>query len=279
MIKKKYFLVCFVCFIVNLSSGQAPLPPPPPPQKAQKADLIYGGPDGKDNKKSQNSKAKTTRVKSNTKVIEENGSPKSAQKFNIAITESTNPSSVYYYKNIEALIRKGDTTAITAGQIISLTKYKIYSNTINPTNLDSLANKVYKLNEAKKYDEAITLAKEILNQSPNNITGHKELAFAYKKLGDTELANLHFSMMVKIINSIFKYGDGTRNSPYIFNNFFEGISVYEAKFGLYPQRTRLILTKEKILLAGYDSYHIMRFANLTHWFPLLKEGDYKVELN
>lgn len=72
---------------------------------------------------------------------------------------------------------------------------------------------------------------------------------------------------------------GSRNSPFIFNNFFEGISIYEAKFGLYPQKTRLILTKDKVLLAGYDSYHIMRFVDLTHWFPSLKEGDYKIELN
>ncbi len=272
--KNKYYLIYFICFVVNLSYSQAPLPPPPPKQNAK--DLIYGDPHGKD--KNQKSGVQVSKVKTSTKASE-NGSQKSAQKFNIAITESTNPNSVYYCKNIEALIQKGDTTAITAAQIISLTKYKIYTNTINPSNLDSLASKVYKLNEAKKYDEAIVVAKEILNQSPNNITGHKELAFAYKKLGNTELANIHFLMMVKIIESVFKYGEGSRESPYILNNFFEGISIYEAKFGLFPQKTRLILTKEKVLLGGYDSYHIMRFANLTHWFPMLKEGDYKIELN
>jgi hypothetical protein len=275
--KKKCFLVCFVCFMVNLSSGQAPLPPPPPSQKVKKADLIYGDPDGKDNKKSQNSKVKTTGVKNSTKVYGEDKSQQSVERFDVKFTESTNPNSVYYYKNVEALLQKGDTTAITAAQIISLTKYKIHSKTINPTYLDSLARKVYKLNEDKKYNEAIIVGKEILNQSPNNITGHKELSYTYKRLGNTELCNLHFSMMVKIIASVFKYGEGSRESPYILNNFFEGVSIYEARFGLYPQKTRLILTKEKVLLGGYDSYHIMRFSNLTHWLPLLKPEDYKIE--
>lgn len=277
MIKKKCFLVCFVCFIVNLSSGQAPLPPPPPPQKAKKADLLYVDPYGNENKKSQNSKIKSSRVKTSAKVYEEDKTKQSVQRFDIKFIESTNPNSIYYYKKVEDLLQKGDTAVITAAQIISLTKYKIHSKAVNPAYLDSLAHKVYKLNEEKKYNEAVTVAKEILKQSPNNITGHKELSYAYKRLGNAELSNLHFLMMVKIISSVFKYGEGSRESPYILNNFFEGVSIYEAKFGLYPQKTRLILTKEKILLGGYDCYHIMRFSNLTHWLPFLKPEDYKIE--
>ncbi|WP_433829714.1 tetratricopeptide repeat protein [Flavobacterium anhuiense] len=272
--KNKYYLIFFFCFVYNLSLAQVP-PPPPPSSKQNAKDLIYGDSYNNDKK---NDKAATVGVKKSNQTYKET-TPIKVKKFNIAITESTNVNSIYYYKTVEALLQKLDTTAVTAAQIISLTKYKIYSKAINPNYLDSLARKAYKLNEEKKYDEAVVLAKEILKQSPNNITGHKELAYAYKRLNNMKLSDLHFKMMVKIINSVFQYGEGSRQSPFILNNFFEGVSIYEAKFGVYPQRTRLILTKDKVLLGGYDSYHIMRFANFTHWFPQLKEGDYKVELN
>jgi tetratricopeptide (TPR) repeat protein len=275
MKNKKYF-VLFICFLVNVAFAQAPLPPPPPKKNTKAKDLIYGDPSNTDNKKDKKSTAKAKEIKSPVEAYKED-TQKSVQSFSVSIAESTNPSSIYYYKNVETLLQKLDTAAITPAQIISLTKYKIHSNSINPTFLDSLARKVYKLNEEKNYNEAISTAKEILKQSPNNITGHKELSYAYKRLGNEELANRYFEMMVKIITSVFRYGEGSRKTPYIVNNFFEGLSIYEAKFGCLPSKTRLILTSEKVLLGGYDCFHIMRFANLTHWFPMLKEVDYKIE--
>lgn len=275
--KKRYYLLAFLYFVVNFSFGQVPPPPPPPSEKVNKTDVIYGD-------YSQSSKKETTKTSGNkAKIIEVtkdnyNGLvvKNSVSEFKIPSNESTNVNSIYYFKNVENLLAKLD-TLVSAEQIISLTKYKIKSNTINPTYLDSLARKAYKLNEDKKYDEAIVVAKEILNQSPNNITGHKEMSFAYKHLGNQNLSNRHFLVMVKILNSVLKYGDGSRENPYILNNFFEGLSIYEAKFGCYPRKVTLILTKEKKLLGGYDCYHIMRFSDLTHWLPLLKKDDYKIE--
>lgn len=276
--QKKYYLIYIMFLLVNLSFGQNPPLPPPPLKKANKSDKIYGDYATKNDKKE---KTKSTAQKA--EVLEvlsdnyDNGVIKNViPEFNISVSESTDKKSIYYYKNVETLLQKLD-TLVSAEQIISLTKYKIQSNTINPTYLDSLASKAYKLNENKQYDEAIIVAKEILGQSPNNISGHKEISYAYKHLGNDNFSNLHFLMMVKIIKSVFKYGDGSREKPYILNNFFEGLSIYEAKFGCFPKRVRLILTTEKKLLGGYDCFHIMRFANLTHWLPLLKKEDYKIE--
>lgn len=275
--KKRYYLLAFLYFVVNFSFGQVPPPPPPPSEKVNKADVIYGD-------YSQSSKKETIKTSGNkAKIIEvtkDNYSDpvvkNSVSEFKIPSNEWTNVNSIYYFKNVQNLLAKLD-TLVSAEQIISLTKYKVKSNTLNPTYLDSLARKAYKLNEDKKYDEAIVVAKEILNQSPNNITGHKEMSFAYKYLGNENLSNRHFLVMVKILNSVLKYGDGSRENPYILNNFFEGLSIYEAKFGCYPRKVTLILTKEKKLLGGYDCYHIMRFSDLTHWLPLLKKDDYKIE--
>jgi len=216
----KLYLIYFLCFFINLNYSQTP-PLPPKIPKVSKSDKIYGDPDKNDDDK----KATKTRKKSEIIDVYNDQSNFGQAKnnipdFNVSINESKNENSIYYFKNVEALLSKLDTT-VTAEQIIRLTKYKINSNTINPTDLDSLAGKAYKLNEDKRYDEAIVVSKEILNQSPNNITGHKEIAYAYKHLGNTNLAEYHFLMMVKIIESVFEYGDGSRNKPFILNNFFE----------------------------------------------------------
>ncbi|MCT2407779.1 DUF4919 domain-containing protein [Chryseobacterium antibioticum] len=263
---KNYYLTFFIVFLFNLSFGQAP-PSPPTPEEVKN----YGSKNNPDG----NSAVKVIEVKS--KANNKAEAPKSTiPKFKISIDESTRKNSIYYFKNIEAQIAKLD-TLLTEEQIISLTKYKIHTNAIHPKYLDSLANKAYQLNENKNYSEAIETAKKILIQSPNNITAHKELSYAYKRLDQNNASQLHFSMMVKIINSVLKYGDGSRQAPYILNNFFEGLSVYEAKFGCFPKKVTLLLTTEKKLLGGYDCFHIMRFSDLTHWLPSLEKEDYKTE--
>lgn len=203
-------------------------------------------------------------------------------KFDISISASTDTKSIYYFKTVEDKLSKLDTT-ITAEQIISLTKYNIFKNQISPNFLDSLAGQTYLLNEDKKYDEAIMKAKIILAQSPNNITGHKEISLAYKRVGKDSLSNLHFSMLVKIITSVFKYGDGTYDYPFLVNNFFEGISIYEAAFRCKPKKMTVMLDKKNRLLGAYNGYSsamdeiLIRYSELTHWKSQLKEGDYRKE--
>jgi tetratricopeptide (TPR) repeat protein len=200
-------------------------------------------------------------------------------KFEIPISASTDTKSVYYFKTIEDKLSRLDTT-ITPEQIISLTKFNISKNQIVPKLLDSLANKTYKLNEEEKYDEAIKTATTILTQSPNNISGHKEIGLAYKRIGKDSLSNLHFSMLVKIITSVFKYGDGTYEYPFLINNFFEGISIYEAAFRCKPNKMTVMLDKKNRLLGAYNGYSsamdeiLIRYSELTHWKSQLKEGEY-----
>jgi tetratricopeptide (TPR) repeat protein len=202
--------------------------------------------------------------------------------FEIPISASNDINSIYYFKTVEDKLNKLDTT-ITPEQVISLTKYNIYTKQILPKFLDSLGNQTYKLIEAGKYEKAIALAKIILNQSPNNITGQKEISLAYKRLGKDSLASLHFEMMKKIINSVFKYSDGSYENPYLVNNFYEGFSIYEAAFRCIPRKSALILDKKNRLLGAYNGYSsaiddiFIRYFELTHWKSQLKEGDYRKE--
>ncbi len=213
------------------------------------------------------------------------GQPKAAiPKFSIALSASTDPASEYYYKSVENKLNRLDTT-VTAEQIISYTKYRVQTAHTNPSLLDSLATKMYKLNEAKKYKDAISKAKALLSLSPNNISGHKEIALAYKQLGNDSLSGLHFGMLVKVLSSVFKYGDGSYDYPFLINNFFEGISIYEAAFRCNPDKTALMLDKNKRLLGAYNGYSramdeiLIRYAELSHWKPFLKKEDYIVEEN
>lgn len=253
--KSTYILL--LIFVSNLTFGQK-IPKPPKPPKQEKSSQ-------KNNGNSYRMYGKQAKV-----VV---------PKFGIPIASSTDVNSLYYFKTVEEKLIQLDTT-ITAEQIISLTKYKISKNEIQPNFLDSLANQAYKQNEEKKYDEAIATAKIILVQSPNNSTGHKEIALAYNRIGNDSLSKLHFSMLVKIIKSVFKYGDGSYEYPFLVNNFFEEISIYEAAFKCRPNKMVVLLDKQNRLLGAYNGYSstldeiLIRYSELTHWKPQLKEGDY-----
>jgi hypothetical protein len=234
--------------------------PPPPPTPSLKNEKKYEKPDEIiEVSESTNSKNEICNV----------------QIFEIDSTSFIDNTSKYYFEKIKNRLNAID-LEITSEEIIAYTKHRNNLN-FNPFKIDSIALAIYKLNENSKFEDAINLSATLKTISPNNLTLHKELAYAYKKLGQTELSEKHFEMMKKIISAIEKYSDGCRINPYILNNCFEGISLYEAKFSLYPSKTRFILTESKKIIYGYDIYHIMRFANLNHYKEYIKEGEYKIE--
>lgn len=203
-------------------------------------------------------------------------------RFEISLSESLNNNSIYYFKTVQQKLNKLDST-VTAEQIISLTKFYISEEKINPTYLDSLSNKAYKQNEEKKFLDAIITAKLILNHSPNNIAGHKEMGLAYKQLGNDNLADMHLLIMKKIIDAVFKYSDGTYEYPFIVNNFFEGFSIYEAVYRCRPKKVVLMLDKKSRLLGAYNGYSasydeiFIKYTDLSHWKSRLKPDDYRIE--
>lgn len=257
---KKFLLIISLFLFINFTFGQnAPLPPKPPtPDKTTK---------------SSNSNSYRMYGKVEKTIL---------PKFDIPLSESSNINSIYYFKTVENKIIKLDST-VTAEQIISLTKFNISKNKINPNYLDSLSNKAYKQNEEKKYLEAINTTTLILNHSPNNIAGHKEIAFAYKRIGKDSLSSLHLTMMTKIIKAVFKFSDGTYEYPFLVNNFFEGFSIYEAVFRCIPKKFTLMLDKKERILGAYNGYSsafdeiLIKYTELSHWKPKLKPDDYIVE--
>ena len=243
---------------------EAPPPPPPPPntktQKVPKKPKLVN--------ESEIIKSYESKTNSNNEVCK-------IEIFKIESKYFTDKNSKYYFKTVENKLNNIDLN-ISSEEIIAYTKYRNNLD-FNPFRIDSIASAIYKLNGDAKFEEAIKLCDKLKSISPNNITLHKELALAYKKIGKTEISEKHFEMMKKILNAVEKYSDGCRISPYILNNCFEGKSLYEAKFSLFPSKTRFILTESKNIIYGYDIYHIMRFADLNHYKKYLKEGEYKIE--
>ena len=257
--KKILSLIVFTNF--HICYCQTVPPPPPPINKSQK-------------------NYKKTDI--DTKIIEVSDSKENSENevcnvevYKIDSKYFIDKNSKYYYKTVEKKLNDVDLN-ISDEEIIAYTKYR-NSSQFDPFKIDDIAYSIYKLNENSKFEEVIKLCDQLKSVSPNNITLFKELSFAYKKLGKTEISNKYFEMMKKIISAVEKYSDGCRINPYILNNSFEGKSLYEAKFSLFPSKTRFILTKTKKMIYGYDIYQIMRFADLDHYKKYLKKGDYKIE--
>ncbi len=256
---KLLFLFLFSSFY-NCYCQEVSPPPPPAPSYKKESKKLY---------------EKTQEIVEVEESTNKNNEICKVEIFNVDINSFTDVNSEYYFEKIKRKLNAID-LEISPEEIIAYTKYRNNLN-FNPFKIDSIASAIYKLNENLKFEDAIKLSVELKSVSPNNITLHKELSYAYKRLGKTELSEKHFEMMKKIINAVEKYSDGCRINPYILNNCFEGISLYEAIFGGYPKKTRFILTESKKIIYGYDIYHIMRFANLNHYKKYLKEGEYKVE--
>jgi tetratricopeptide (TPR) repeat protein len=247
----KTLIIFILTFRSVLATAQIlplpPIPPPPPVEPNNKSEL-----NRQDNENSLISKP---------------------IQFEIPLDASMDKSSSYYFKKIETLLAQLD-SIITPEQIISFTKFKIAQNEVNPSYLDSLATKAYAQIESNDYEKALKTAKILLADCPNSISGHKEASLAYKRLGQDHLSTLHFSMMVKIITSVYKYGDGSYDYPFIINHFFEGVSIYEVAIRCLPRKTALMLDNQNRLLGAYNGCSVILYSELSHWKPTLNGQRY-----
>lgn len=259
---KNFLLLILLSISYNFYCQEVPPPPPPPPSKTTNNSIeeVY------ENVEQINEVEGT--YSNNDKVC-------NIEVFKIDNTSFTDKKSKFYHEKIKNKLNELNLD-ISDEEIISYTKYRNNLD-FDPFKIDSIASAIYKLNENSEFNKAIELCNQLKSISPNNITLHKELSFAYKKIGKAELSEKHFEMMKKIINAVEKYSDGCRINPYILNNYFEEVSFYEAIFECFPKKTRFILTKDKKIIFGCDCYHIMRFSDLNHYKKYLNEGDYKVE--
>lgn len=183
--------------------------------------------------------------------------------------------SEFFYETIKTRLIALDTT-LTPKHLLAYTWYIQKTASFNPSDLDLKAKNIYKLNEEKQYRDAVMKCRELLAISPNNITGFKEMGFAYKRLGKEDSVQICFTLMVKAIEGAKLSGDGDVKSPYVLNNSFELISLIEATTGLYADKSLVIKDSNgRILVLGIvQSPRMGRFALIDHWSKYLKDGEF-----
>jgi|GEM_PF-5996292 len=186
--------------------------------------------------------------------------------------------SEFFHDSIRKRLVAFDTT-LSPKYFLAYTHYVQLLAPFNPSDLDLMAKKIYKLNEDKKYRDAVAKCRELLAISPNNITAFKEMGFAFKRLGKQDTVQICFTLMVKAIEGAKLSGDGDIKSPYVLNNSFELTSLIEATTGLYVDKSPVIKdSKGRILVLGIvQSPRMGRFALINHWSKYLKEGEFVAE--
>lgn len=179
----------------------------------------------------------------------------------------------FYHDSVRCRLQKLDST-LTPIEILSYTYYVQQNDLFNPGDLDKKAKKIYQLNEGKKYSKAIRLGHDMLSVSPNNITAFKELAYAYSSLNKKDSSELYFTLMVKSIEAVKLYGNGSYDSPYLLNNSFELVSIFEAQYGLYPTNSGVLKDSKGHIRTFKKVGDIGKFGLLNHWEPYLKSGQF-----
>lgn len=199
--------------------------------------------------------------------------------FKIDFLEFENKNSMFYHELIEDKFRAFD-TSITSVECIALIKYNNLNQRLNPLELDELGDLAYELNERQYFDSAVSVCNKILSMCPNNLTGIKELSYAEGKLGKNESSEKSFAMMSLILDAISEYGNGTYESPWILNNYKEGSSIYDSKYGCIPSKGGFMLDKSNRFLGGYYGYSprlneiLILYSNMDHIKFRLGSTDY-----
>jgi tetratricopeptide (TPR) repeat protein len=76
-------------------------------------------------------------------------------------------------------------------------------------------DQITQLNIPEKRKEAISKAIELLKTNPLSTELYKELIFAYRKMGNMELADSYQKKLQRILNASLYTGDGTCDRPYV----------------------------------------------------------------
>ena len=183
--------------------------------------------------------------------------------------------SEFFHENIQTRLAAFDTT-LTAKHLLAYTYFVQQTAPFNPAHLDDKASKMYEWNEKGKFQQALEMGREILSDSPNNITAFKEMAFAFNRLEQSDSVKIYFALMITAIEGAKLSGDGGAEKPYVLNNWFELRSLIEATTGLYAAQ-KVIFKDRKDRILGFaivESPKMGRFGLLDHWSKYLKKGEY-----
>jgi len=197
--------------------------------------------------------------------------------FHDSIIKDSN--SIYFPTSIEALFNNKD-TSISHNQLIAYNVSWRKEPQNNPLEIDKQCIELLQAIENKKFKKSIKIGRSILKVCPSNFTAHRELALAYRKIGDYTNAKYHELITIKLISAQMRFGNGSQERPFNMNNYAELMTYYEIVFRCKPDRAGFLKLKDgrilgalKCFSAGNNEIYI-QYCDMTHCSPWLKEGDY-----
>jgi hypothetical protein len=183
------------------------------------------------------------------------------------------------YLELSRKILNKDTT-LTQDELIFTYVFSTTKQDFNATIIDTLASRIYQLNENEQYAQAILNADTLLQIAPLNVMANKEKIFALKKLNKINDLKFSDAILRKLSKAILMTGNGLFEKPIFITNYFEGLALEELFFACSPSKEGVFLDKKNRVLAAYYCFSskyneiFIRYFNLTH-----SENFYKNRIN
>lgn len=191
------------------------------------------------------------------------------------------------YQSLTLRWAKNDTT-ITTQEITFLRCFYTTTSNYNPLEVDKIGAEIYRLNEEKKYADAIKLCKKLIKICPYNLISFKEMAYALGKL-EKDNASI-WTKSQQIAQAMSTYGEQfepkdqnvvrTLNIPLYPMSLYEGAIFYDMSAS-FPKVMKVIQMNDDLVVAFYSAHESGKWAFLSSMWAYFNHGKefYKEQLD
>lgn len=113
-----------------------------------------------------------------------------------------------YYNDLLERFQKADST-LTNFELVALQIGYTDNPKYYPYQDIEIEREIWSLNENEEFELAEKKLDTLLSNNPFNILGHREMSYVQNKLGNKEIADLHYAKFNLIVGSVLSTGDGT----------------------------------------------------------------------
>lgn len=184
------------------------------------------------------------------------------------------------YKSLSRRWAKNDST-ITTQEITFLRCFYTTTSQYKPLEIDKIGAEIFRLNEEKKYEEAIKLCEKLIKICPYNLISYKEMAYALEKLGKDKV--LIWAKALKIGQAMSTYGEHfepkdqnvvkTLNIPLFPLSLYEGAIFYDMS-GSFPKVMKVVPMNDDLVVVFYSAHESGKWAFLSSMWAYFNHAKY-----
>lgn len=138
------------------------------------------------------------------------------QDFEKILSRTKDDSDVLSFANLLSRFSKNDST-LTNFDVLALLIGYTHKPEYRPYQTMDIEKRIYKLNDERKFKEAISLADSFLITHPVNQKAINEKAYAYQNINESDSFQFYTSQYLRIINAMAFSGDGKTLQTAIFS--------------------------------------------------------------